>query len=177
MYGLYTCVMCTFTCALGVAGGRDGASPSIAPDDLFGCLESFGVVLPAQDEDIVADALREGPGRYWLVPSFVSVCTSLLLLPCSLSLPLSACSTREDMTRAYSHVPPPLCLHLSHIRPLDVTALSPTPPPTPDQFVRYVVVFRINLTRFLDLVDADDSGPSPAVVAPLRLTDGRAGDR
>ena len=63
-YGLYTCVMCDFACALGVAGGRDGASPSIAPDDLFGCLESFGVVLPAQDEDIVADALREGPGRY-----------------------------------------------------------------------------------------------------------------
>jgi hypothetical protein len=53
-----------FACALRVVGGRDGASPSIAPDDLFGCLESFGVVLPAQDEDIVADALREGPGRY-----------------------------------------------------------------------------------------------------------------
>ncbi len=88
-YGLYTCGMYAFACALGVAGGRDGASPSIAPDDLFGCLESFGVVLPAQDEDIVADALREGPGRYWFVPSFVSVCISPLLVPCFLSLSLA----------------------------------------------------------------------------------------
>ena len=60
---LHMCHVCIRLCFV-VAGGRDGASPSIAPDDLFGCLESFGVVLPAQDEDIVADALREGPGRY-----------------------------------------------------------------------------------------------------------------